>query len=106
MSRTIDISGLDKARVLATLFNASKQQGAGFLQVEGEFQMTVDEAKVCLEGNHRKYFDYLRGRIMKISLKTDELNPTLYDRDNGLGSCEAALSSLLSIKSREENPNG
>ena len=32
---TVNIKGLDYAEVLAALFNASKQQGMGFLHAEG-----------------------------------------------------------------------
>ena len=40
---TIDISGMDKAEVLAKLFNASKAQGMGFLQPHQK-EMTSAEA--------------------------------------------------------------
>ena len=92
----IDIKGLDKAEVLAALFNASKQQGMGLLDSSGAKAMTVDDARKCLEDSgHRMYFDYLRGRVMKVGLSQDTLDPWGFDRDNGQGAAKRALSKLL-----------
>ena len=85
----IDISNMDKAEVLSKLFNASRPLGMGHLQNHQE-EMTVEEAKQMLDsGQH--YFDYVRGRVMKISLRKDNLNVALYDRDNGPGAAAKAL---------------
>ena len=106
MDGNIDIGGMDKAEVLAALFNASKQQGMGFFDTSGAGWMSVDEARKYTdsvlerEGLHSSglYFDYLRGRVMKVDLAGDELNPRLYDRDNGHGAALRALASLISKK--------
>lgn len=94
MSDSIDIKGLDKAEVLAALFNASKQQGMGFLDARGALPMTVNVARGVIQESRELYFDYLFGRVMKVDLSTDELDPGLYDRDNGQGAAERALRSL------------
>jgi hypothetical protein len=85
----IDLKGKDKAEVLAKLYNASRPQGMGFLQATKQ-DMTRDEAAELL-ANGQTYFDYLRGRVMKVDLSGDELDPRLYDRDNGQGAASAAL---------------
>lgn len=91
----IDISKLDKAAVLAALYNASKPQGIGFLHFTPEV-MTQDEAATLLaEGGERPYFDYLKGRVMKVEIFGDTLHPGLYDRDNGPGAAAAALAPLM-----------
>jgi hypothetical protein len=100
MSNTIDISKLDKAEVLAALFNASKQQGMGFLDESGAVPMTVEDARQYTSGistvnRGGQYYDYLRGRVMKVDLGKDTLNPQLYDRDNGQGAAERALAPLV-----------
>lgn len=95
MSESIDITGLDKAEVLAALFNASKQQGMGFLNTSGAKPMTVDEARLLTDENY-PYYDYLRGRVMKVDIRGSELDPRLYDRDNGQGAAARALQPLLS----------
>lgn len=93
----IDIKGLDKAEVLAALFNASRQQGMGFLDSSGNKPITIDDARECLVASgDQMYFDYLRGRVMKISLKKDTLDARLFDRDNGKGAAKRALAKLLS----------
>lgn len=87
----IDLTKYDKAEVLAILYNHSKPQGMGFLQADSN-QMTKEEAQKLLDGY--KYFDYLKGRIMKVDLSGNELDPALYDRDNGQGAAERAISFL------------
>ena len=86
----IDITGRDKADVLACLYNASRPQGLGILHLDPT-PMTKDEARKILETATR--FDYLKGRVMKVDLSGDELNPRLYDRDNGDGAAAKALAS-------------
>lgn len=84
----IDISKRNKAEVLAALYNASRPQGMGFIQYNLE-PMTVEQAALILE--EQQHFDYLGGRVMKISLDGDTLDPRLYDRDNGEGAAQRAL---------------
>lgn len=95
----IDITGLDKAEVLAKLYNASRPMGFGMLQARGD--ITVEGARALLDdplptndlGFPRRvaYFDYLFGRPLKIDLRTDRLFVGLYDRDNGQGAASRAL---------------
>jgi hypothetical protein len=87
---TINIAGLNKAEVLAALYNASKPQGMGMLHYDPK-PMTTDEAS-SLVG--QGYFDYLKGRVMKVSLSGDEFDPWLYDRDNGTGAAARAISHI------------
>lgn len=89
----INIQGLNKAEVLAALYNASRPQGLGFLHFNPT-AMTKEEAEKILN-NHSPYFDYLAGRVMKISLASNELDERLYDRDNGPGAALRALEELL-----------
>lgn len=88
----ISIAGLDKAMVLAALYNASKPQGMGFLHYDPE-PMTVEDARKLIERNHVR-FDYLKGRVMKIDLSTDELDTWGYDRDNGQDAAQKALDAM------------
>jgi len=88
---TINLEGLDKSEVLAALYNASKPQGAGFMHFDPS-PMSVNEARTLLEQDTD--FDYLKGRVMKISLSGDTLDPWLYNRDNGDGAAEQAIESL------------
>lgn len=85
----IDITGMDKAEVLAKLYNAARAQGMGLLHYDPQ-PMTADEAQKILDAGH-KYFDYLKGRVMKVRLGGDTLDPRLYDRDNGKGAAARAL---------------
>lgn len=98
MHESIDISKLDKAEVLAALYNNSRQQGMGFIHSRGAEGMTVAEAQKELEDakDGGYYFDYLHGRVMKISLKGDHLDTWGYDRDNGQGAAARAIADLQS----------
>lgn len=95
----IDISKLDKAEVLAALFNASRQQGMGFLDKSGASVMSVEDARKLTSDGSDQYYDYLRGRVMKIDLSGDQLRTGLYDRDNGEGAAARALAPLLAAVS-------
>ena len=88
----MDIKGLNKARVLAALYNASTPLGLGFMHYDPS-PMTEEQAREILnEGNF--YFDYLRGRVMKINLEHDEVNTSGYNRDNGENAAETVIESL------------
>jgi hypothetical protein len=89
----MDIKGISKAKILAALYNASRPQGMGFLQAKNG-DMSESEAQKLLDDGHT-YFDYLHGRVMKIDLSGDELRTALYDRDNGRGAAEDAITRAL-----------
>lgn len=88
----ISIAGLDKGAVLAVLYNNSRPLGLGMLQYTSE-EMTPEEGNELLKD--QTYFDYLKGRVMKVDLSEDEFDPWLYDRDNGKGSAEMVVKKLL-----------
>ncbi len=89
----ISIKGLNKAKVLAALYNASKPLGLGILQYDPK-DMSEKEAAELLKGQF--YFDYLKGRVMKVDLSSDEeFDEGLYDRDNGIGAAKEAIDGIL-----------
>lgn len=99
MSEEIDIKGLDKGDVLAALYNASQPLGMGFLHYDPA-EMTADEGRSLVAdqlkrtaefGQARAYFDYLKGRVMKVEVSLDTLHPGGFDRDNGEGAARRAL---------------
>ena len=79
---------LTKGQALARLYNAAKPIGLGRYAFDAT-EMTEATADELLE--HSLYFDYLKGRVMKVNLATPELDERLYDRDNGTGAALAAL---------------
>jgi len=91
-SDTIDISGLDKAEVLRALFNASRPVGMGFCQPHAD-EMTAEEARE-LTSDMKGRFDYVRGRVMKVDIRGDLLEPWLYDRDNGKGAAARVIAKM------------
>jgi hypothetical protein len=91
MSEKVSIAGLDKADVLRVLYDRAKPFGLGFLHYKPG-NMSKEEAESLLA--ETTSFDYLRGRVMKISFGGNELETRLYDRDNGDGAAAAAIATL------------
>lgn len=90
---SIDISGIEKAKLLAGLFNASKQQGMGFLDPDGATPITEEKAAEIIKQVGTN-FDYLMGRVLKVDIGGDSLEEWLYDRDNGEGAAAAVIEKL------------
>ncbi len=88
----MNIKGLKKTDVLIAFYKNSKPLGLGMLNYDPT-PMTEEEAQLLLK--QTTYFDYLKGRVMKIDLSGDELDTRLYNRDNGGGAAEKAISALM-----------
>lgn len=93
-SETVSIVGLNKAQVLAALYNGAKPQGAGFIHYDPK-PMDEAEAERILQSG-QTYFDYLKGRVMKVDLSGDEIDPYLYDRDNGRNRVDCIMDEVKS----------
>ena len=90
----MNISDLDKAEVLIALYNYARTQGMGFLTPDHDpSPMTKEQAETLLK--EKTYFDYLKGRVMKIDLSGDKVRTDLYNRDNGKGAAEKAIKGLV-----------
>ena len=66
MSNQVDCKDLKPEVVLAALYNNSKPLGMGFHHYNPE-PMTAEQAAEELESTN--YFDYLHGRVMKVSFR-------------------------------------
>lgn len=86
----VRLNNITREAALAALFNRAKPQGLGTLQYDKVHVMTETEAKFHLM--HGDYVDYLEGRVIKVDFKDpEEIDTTLYDRDNGKDAGEAAI---------------
>jgi hypothetical protein len=92
MADTVSIKGLPKAKVLAALYNGAQAQGMGFMQYDAK-PLTEQEAQAILDSGQSR-FGYLSGRVMKIDISGDDVNPWGYDRDNGQGRVAAIVLEL------------
>jgi len=88
----MDISKLNKAKLLAALYNGADPKGMGLFQFAPE-NMTQKQAQKIIDDCGYK-FDYIKGRVMKIDLSGDELRTALYNRDNGLNAAEDIINNL------------
>ena len=53
------------------------------------------------------YFDYLEGRVMKIDLSGDTVDPRGYDRDNGQGAVQKVITAIKNsqeVNFKKANP--
>lgn len=98
----VDISGLCKADVLAALYNASQPLGLGWLSHDPD-NMTHEEAQRILDAKSTNgptpiggfaYFDYLKGRVMKVDISGETVNAHSFDLDNGPGALKQAIDNL------------
>ncbi len=78
----------NKAELLMRLYNNSHPHGMGILHYEQK-DMDLEEAEKLLE--NQTYFDYLKGRVMKIDLSGTELYVGGYNLDNGKGAAERII---------------
>ena len=92
MSDNINITGLDKAAILAALYNAAISIGAGVFQYNPS-PMTVQEARLVLSSGVTS-FDYFHGRVLKVDLSRDIIDPRDYNRDNGPDAAERVIARL------------
>ena len=107
----VDIRGLDKAELLAALYNHASPAGRGMARARMPHEkMTVEEARelltkgddvtrdlgiaAWLHSDDELYFDYVHGRPLKVALGGDELDTRLYDRDQGAGEGERVVAEL------------
>jgi len=104
-SPMINIEGLNKADVLAVLYNTSRPLGMGFIQAGtvSPLDMTREWAQKELDarGITRDHqfplsFDYLYGRPLKVDLSSDiEFDERYFDSDNsGHGTAAEAIAHL------------
>lgn len=91
----IDISDLDKAAVLAALYNRARPVGMGWLHYSPA-DMTLEQARALLAESVPGfwYFDYIWGRCLKIDLTGDTLNPRPFDREYGDGAAEEIIKGI------------
>lgn len=113
MENEIDIKGIDKAELLAALYNNSRPMGMGFLQAR-DGVMTIEQAQAEIktgddsarmfgkDGSHRELrFDYLRGRPLKADISGDSFRPWGYDRDNGGEGAAARIVARIREKQKQ-----
>ena len=104
----VDISGIDKADLLAAIFNrAGGPQGMGVLQA-GASPKVMDKASALVAMGHGDdparlfpevcevgmYFDYLYGRCLKVQLGGETMRTDLFNRDHGAYAMEDLVRTL------------
>lgn len=97
MFESLNITGIEKAAVLAALYNAagpSKAEPDGY---DATHVMTLGEARELLSGT-KTYFNIIMGRNIAVSLNDNQLNYRIYDERNGRGMTEKVLEPLLAAK--------
>lgn len=93
----IDIKGIDKAELLMALYNNARVSEMCWCPATEN--LTLEEAQEYLEEHYGSFHEYLFGRVMKVRIHGDTLDPVLYDRDNGEGAAGRAIAHLRGEKS-------
>lgn len=83
----VDIRGLDKADVLAALFNAAK-----IVDPNAKDFLWPEQAEELLE--KEKVFTWLYGRSLYIDLSGSEFPSNAYDHDNGQGMAQKIIDNV------------
>lgn len=91
----IDIKGLNKVDLVLALHRASRPLGIGHIVAMGS--PPLDHARVEGHLAQGTYFDYLDGRVMKVEVGGDMLDPRMYDRDNGAGSAAKVVAGVRGL---------
>lgn len=95
----VDITGLDKAEVLATLYNHAHAVGLGVLHDLRRNMTKMEAENIIKEHPHKElYFDYVFDRRLKVKLGGDEFDPWLFDQDAGEGTAQRAIDNLRASK--------
>jgi len=97
----VNIEGLSRAKILATLYNNSKTLFPGNIHYTSDI-MTEKDAEEIL--NTQSYFNHLNHRIIKIDFSDKgtsfgkEINERLYDSYNGIGKTQELIDCLRKLK--------
>lgn len=102
MSDEIDITGIDRAELIAELYNNTQPLGLGILQDIKE-GLTAERVRAVITSglDEDLYLDYVAGRPIKVILRDNSLlHARLYDRDapGGEGTCARIVAALRSRK--------
>jgi hypothetical protein len=107
----INTAGMNEIAVFTALYNAAKPQGRGFdnddprdiTEEEGAkiyYHETPEGSFLEEEGTLQSMFDYVGGRLMKLSRSDIErgyIDVTTYDKYNGAGTAQRAVEHLPRI---------
>lgn len=88
----VTIADLDKAAVLAALFNAARRPK---VDIQGDDLLTTEEASDALEHNHYgSYMMFLFNRTIMVDFSKDEIDVSPYNVENGVGAAETIIEKL------------
>jgi len=91
LNNSISIKDLNKADLLAALFNRAQLQGKGIIHYDPNLMTREIAVKLLKQAT---CFDYIQGRVLKVDLSTSEFDPYLYDRGNGQGAATEVVEML------------
>lgn len=95
---TLCFGDLEKAKVLAALYNAAKPAGKDMASYDPT-PMSYKEAKEI--SFNKSNFDYIKGRVVLVIFIGNTFNPKLYNKHNGQNAAETIIDSLQ--KTNDEN---
>lgn len=106
----IDISGIDKARLLQELHKRAGRPGRPSSESARYDELSYAEAEAWLRRAYSTWskkhsFDYVHGRSVKVDFDNDTLSGVwLFDRDAGEGKCLEAVEAARGAPSPAGRP--
>ena len=98
MRLSIDIKGLDKAKVLKALWDHSHVQEKSYLSRQrvddSGFTIEMAQREIDYCKGHRLHYYYVYGHVIKCDITDDEFDPWLYDEACGEGMAQKAINDL------------
>ena len=84
----IDITGIDKVKVLKALHDFSNES------IVADCSRPLEDFQEIVKSYGEVYFETLFGRVMQVYVFNDELDTLAYDIYNGKGTAQRAIDSI------------
>jgi hypothetical protein len=96
MANMVNIQGINKEELLRALWEASSPASFYAMQRMNAPEFDLDLAYSQIHNNG--YADYICGRVIKCNImESDNVDPSMYDRDNGQGKFLSVVTTLRSL---------
>jgi hypothetical protein len=94
MSNKVDVTGVDRKRLLEALWKLAKPVGWYFMDRDADLLFDIEQAMNELDGT---YADYVCARCIKSDVFSAEnfIDPSGYDKEHGKGSFQRVVDSLI-----------
>ncbi len=94
MAREICIANLDKAQVLAALYNEAKQNQSGFQEGYRSGKISANKAELIIQEGGTLQFATLLDKNLHVDISGNYFSPEKYEECNGIFSAQRAIDEI------------